>query len=182
VLHLSDASAEVQPFPATSAIFNAISQKMFEQIPEISALVGQNILLSGISPSTLYCTWPRATISVTLGAFLNRLLWCVQSENASGGLHVWEWSIGRCLSIVELSRHHSVVRWDDCSFTDRTCSPGPVPRYPLRSSLAFSCEGVTWSVMDVLGFEWRVIRSLSTPPVPGKYLKCLRSNFEAVRG
>ena len=44
----------------------------------------------------------RATISVTLGAFLNRL-WCVQSENASGGLHVWEPSVGRCLSIVELS-------------------------------------------------------------------------------
>jgi hypothetical protein len=44
----------------------------------------------------------RATISVTLGAFLNRL-WCVQSENASGGLHVWERSVGRCLSIVELS-------------------------------------------------------------------------------
>ena len=28
---------------------------MSEQIPEISALVGQNILLSGISPCTLYC-------------------------------------------------------------------------------------------------------------------------------
>ena len=36
-------------------------------------------------------------------------VWCVQSENASGGLHVWEWSVGRCLSIMELSRHHSVV-------------------------------------------------------------------------
>ena len=33
----------------------------------------------------------------------------VQSENASGGLHVWERSVGLCLSIVELSRHHSVV-------------------------------------------------------------------------
>ena len=38
-------------------------------------------------------------------------VWCVQSEieNASGGLHVWEWSFGRCLSIMELSRHHLVV-------------------------------------------------------------------------
>ena len=30
-------------------------------------------------------------------------VWCVQSENTSGGLHVWERSVGRCLSIVELS-------------------------------------------------------------------------------
>jgi hypothetical protein len=54
-------------------------------------------------------TWPRATISVTLSAFPNQLV-CVQSENTSGGLHVFERLVGRCLNIVELSWNHSVMR------------------------------------------------------------------------
>ena len=36
-------------------------------------------------------------------------VWCVKSENVFGGLHVCERSVRRCLSIVELSRHHPVV-------------------------------------------------------------------------
>ena len=62
------------------------------------------------------------------------------------------------------------------TFDLRRPSSIKVPTMQTPDSLAFSCEGVTWSVMDVLGFLWRVIRSVSTPPVPGKYLKCLRSN------
>ena len=41
-------------------------------------------------------------------AFLSRLVRQIR-ENASGGMHVCERSVGRCLSIVELSRHHPVV-------------------------------------------------------------------------
>ena len=57
------------------------------------------------SPSRDPPTWPRATISVTPGAFLSPSgLWCVNSENVFGGLHVCvERSVRRCLSIVELS-------------------------------------------------------------------------------
>ena len=43
---------------------------MSEQIPEISALDGQNSLLSGISPSTLYCELgaPESRLVVACGA------------------------------------------------------------------------------------------------------------------
>ena len=39
---------------------------------------------------------------------LNRLV-RVQSENTSGGLHVWERSIGRCLSIPKHTRYYPMV-------------------------------------------------------------------------
>ena len=61
------------------------------------------------SPSRPAPTWPRTTISrFTPGAFPEPV-WCVKSENLFSALHVCERSVRRCLSIVELARHHPVV-------------------------------------------------------------------------
>ena len=45
-------------------------------------------------------------------------VWCVQPENAPGGLHVWERSVGRCLSIVGNLFSEWRASWDDDDGSD----------------------------------------------------------------
>ena len=58
--HLLNCSSHFQQQPPFST--RSPRKYLSEQIPEISALVGQHILLSEISPSTLYCRQMHSAI------------------------------------------------------------------------------------------------------------------------
>ena len=83
----------------------AVGWTVFEPLEAVSTPLGGGTIAYSLI-RTAHLT--RATISVTLGAFLNRLV-CVQPENASGGLHVWERSGGRSLSVPKHTRYFPMV-------------------------------------------------------------------------
>ena len=96
------------------------------QLPRHHPVVGQS-LIHRSEP----LTWPRATISVTLGALVSRLVRPIRERT-------W-WYVtcgsGRLAGVCALCSCPDTTRWwDNHSFTDLTRSPGPVPRYPLLSA------------------------------------------------
>ena len=77
---------------------------MFEDLDAVLTPIGGRTIAL-IQPAHL----ARATISVTLGAFLKARLVRPIRECIWRPERAWEGSVGRCLSIVKLSWHHPVV-------------------------------------------------------------------------
>ena len=117
-------------------------------------------------------TWPRATISVTLGALLSRLVRPIR-ERIWWYSREWERSVGRCLSIVKLPRRHPVVgrslihRSDPLTWPRATIS---VTLGALLSRLVRPIRERTWWYVRVGAVGWPVFEHCAvvlTPPGGG---------------